>query len=328
MIFQWSSYLLETNSSACAGVRVGTWCLLSTRQWHRTKLDSAPWPHSCWIHFPDAKRKVIVSAETFHEDPVLDTERTQASGAIATTPTWLYRNPLMSVKAPPLPHQLKMLCLTLRLHLPVMIHWAGLWNPALLSVPKLSHIPRQASLKFSWMRPIGSKTGKNKISQSKNQRWRQRQQNRRDLQRRRKKWVGSGCKAVAGPPDLFLKLQTGSAAQQANSNILERHSPPDSLSQTLSPPLERNPPSSWVIATVSLHSSLRNLRVTITSTHLSNYFIQVAIISCFKERKKTKKSAHFRKYVIWDVQRVTNVSGLKSDMSTSLAPISWKFDKR
>ena len=35
-----------------------------------------PRPHSCWIHFLDAKRKVTVSAENLHEDPVLDTERT------------------------------------------------------------------------------------------------------------------------------------------------------------------------------------------------------------------------------------------------------------
>lgn len=98
------------------------------------------------------------------------------------------------------------------------------------------------------------------------------------------KWL---CEALAGPPNLFLKLQTGSVAQEANSNILERHFPPDSLSQIFSPHLERNPPLSWqVIATVSLHSSLGNLKVSITSTHLSSYFTQVAIIPYFKERKK------------------------------------------
>ena len=137
------------------------------------KLDSAPWPHSCWVHFLDAKRKVTVSAESLHEDPVLDTERTQVLYAITTTPR-PYRNPLMS-KGPRLPHQLKMLCSNSLLASTCNYTLGRLWNPALLSVPKLSHIRRQASLKFSWMRLMGSKMGTNNISQSKNQRWRQRQ---------------------------------------------------------------------------------------------------------------------------------------------------------
>lgn len=56
------------------------------------------------------------------------------------------------------------------------------------------------------------------------------------------KWL---CEAMAGPPNLFPKPQTGPVAQEAKSNILVRHFPPDSHNQTLSPHLERNPPLSW-----------------------------------------------------------------------------------
>lgn len=54
---------------------------------------------------------------------------------------------------------------------------------------------------------------------------------------------------------------------------------------------------------------LGNLRVGITSTHLGSYFIQAAIISHFKERKRVL--SYFRKHVMWDDHMATNVSRFK-----------------
>lgn len=83
----------------------------------------------------------------------------------------------------------------------------------------------------------------------------------------------------------------------------------DSYSQTFSPHLGRNPPLSWqLIATLSLHYSLGNQSRHYTHPRVKLFYTSSNYIMLQ------------RRYVIWDGHRVTNVSGLKSDIANEFTP--------
>lgn len=181
-----------------------------------------------------------------------------------------------------------------------------------VSSPKLSQVSNQTSLKFNWIRLACSKIGKYKISQPQNHRWKQSKQDKRDLWWRRKQWVGSGCaKQWQGLPTAF---------QSYTHTLLLRRPPPTSWRGTShqAPTAQHSHHTqkgthhragNLLLSspfTVSGESQSRHYnRPLVKLFHTSSNYIMV--------QRKTKILSYFRKYIIWDGHRLTNMSGIKSD---------------
>lgn len=137
-------------------------------------------------------------------------------------------------------------------------------------------------------------------------RWRQTNQDNRNLYWRRKKWAESG---KAKPPECLWSSKQALLFRVASPNILKSYVHQTPVASPLRAQGKELTTALITYCNTSPLLPLGNLRVGITSTHLGSYFIQAAIISHFKERKKLL--SYFRKHVMWDDHMATNVSRFK-----------------